>query len=137
MPHGKDNFARVVKTPVHMADDLGTATARVYARALFTAPLGRNNTMFRIEFANHASEHSHPFFRVIFRYGACANDSGPLASRAMTTPFWDAQGDLVIVGTATGLQPGQVYTLILRDVAHNDEATYDPQTYQVTGVSIA
>ena len=129
-------------------DDQGAATPHVYARALFTVPLGRNNTMFRIEFANHASEKPHPPFRVIFRHGA--DDAGMLASRAVTVPFRSTEGKIQIMGTATGLQPGQAYTLIVRDVAGDadqdgdqhadhraDQDAYDPRTYQVTSVSVA
>ena len=119
-------------------DDSGAATRRVYALAVFTVPSGRNSTLFRIEFAGHAAEKPHPPFRVIVRQGARVDDSGPLASRAATVPVCDGDGKVLVIGSATGLEPGQVYTLVVRDVHVPEGAgAYDPQTYHVTSVSVA
>jgi|688.fasta_scaffold435593_2 hypothetical protein len=126
------------------ADDDGAATGTVYARAVFTVPLARNNTLFCIEFADHANERPHPHFRVIFRQ---ANEAGTLASRAAAQPFLGNDGKLVIIGTAAGLSPGTAYTLIVRDARADDHdgndeddvraVAYAPQTYRVVSVSVA
>jgi hypothetical protein len=53
-------------------------------------------------------------------------------------PFCDGEGKVLLVGSATGLAPGQVYTLVVRDVQAPEEGgAYDPQTYHVTSVSVA
>lgn len=117
-------------------DDANAVTSTVYARAVFTVPEGRNNTLFRFEFADHADERPHPPFQIIFREGAGADQPGALASRAVTTPYFDA-GTLHIVGSAMGLNAGQVYTVIVRDAQGGHDAAYAPQTYRVTSVSAA